>query len=213
MKISSKGDYALRTILTLAMKCEEKKPVRLPEIAGDNKIPVKFLEQIMIQLKGAGFVTSRRGRHGGYLLAKAPEKITLGEVIRLIDGSIAPVACVSKSDYNSCVLEPKCVLMRVFFDIRQRIGDVIDNISFKDLCDMVNNKEQEFSHKALDDSLDPPSVVTCSKQGFFLLPNMHPTSRKSNHQPLPSRSLEQDLPQIAKTLEGDQRPGPHAGLG
>jgi len=128
MKISSKGDYALRTILALAMKIEEKKPVRLPEIAEENNIPVKFLEQIMIQLKGAGFVTSRRGRHGGYLLAREPGNISLGEVIRLIDGAVAPVGCVSSSDYNECSLETRCVFKKVFHDIHLRIGEIIDNM-------------------------------------------------------------------------------------
>jgi len=155
MKISSKGDYALRTLLTLALKIDEKKPIRLPEIAELNSIPVKFLEQIMIQLKGAGFVTSRRGRHGGYLLARDPARITLGEVIRLIDGAIAPVACVSASDYNACSLEPKCVLKKVFQDVRERIGEIIDNISFQDLCEMIegNGQAVETAH------VEPPPVL------------------------------------------------------
>ena len=148
MKISSKGDYALRTILALALRVEDKSPVRLPEIAKDNNIPVKFLEQIMIQLKGAGFVTSRRGRHGGYLLAREPGRISLGEVIRLIDGPVAPVGCLSSSDYNACTQESQCVLKKVFHDIHARIGEIIDNITFRDLCDMVpgngqQGKEQE----------------------------------------------------------------------
>lgn len=139
MKISSKGDYALRAILTLALRNGEKKPVRLPEIAEQNKIPIKFLEQIMIQLKGAGFVTSRRGRHGGYLLARSPSEITLGEVIRLIDGSISPVACVSDCDYISCALEQGCVLRPVFDDIRRRIGEVVDRTTFGDLCERARD--------------------------------------------------------------------------
>jgi Rrf2 family protein len=149
MKISSKGDYALRTILTLALKIDENRPVRLPEIAELNNIPVKFLEQIMIQLKSAGLVTSRRGRHGGYLLAKTPENISLGEVIRLIDGAVAPVGCVSSSDYNACTLETQCVLKKVFQIVRTRIGEIIDNITFGDLCDMVNNN----GHKSCNDDV------------------------------------------------------------
>ncbi|MFH2001941.1 MAG: Rrf2 family transcriptional regulator [Planctomycetota bacterium] len=144
MKISSKGDYALRTILTLSLKIDDKKPVRLPEIAEQNSIPVKFLEQIMIQLKGAGLVSSRRGRHGGYLLAKDPSTITLGHVIRLIDGSVAPMGCVSTSDYNACSLEPKCVLKKVFSDVNARIADIIDRITFSDLCKQVlENRDKE----------------------------------------------------------------------
>jgi Rrf2 family cysteine metabolism transcriptional repressor len=140
MKISSKGDYALRAILTLALRNGEKKPVRLPEIAEINHIPIKFLEQIMIQLKGAGFVSSRRGRHGGYLLAKAPGEITMGEVIRLIDGSIAPVGCVSECDYITCVLEADCVIRGVFSDVRKRIGEIVDRTTFGNLCDRTKQK-------------------------------------------------------------------------
>ncbi len=145
MKISSKGDYALRAILTLALRNEEKKPVRLPEIAEQNHIPIKFLEQIMIQLKGAGFVTSRRGRHGGYLLAKKPKEITLGEVIRLIDGSIAPVACVSECNYIACAFEPRCVLRTVFSEIRSQIGEIVDHTTFAHLCERAVRNEQALN--------------------------------------------------------------------
>lgn len=145
MKISSKGDYALRALLTLALRNEDKKPVRLPEIAEQNRIPIKFLEQIMIQLKGAGFVTSRRGRHGGYLLARPPSDITMGDVIRLIDGSIAPVGCVSGCDYISCVLEADCVLRTVFRDVRNNIRNIIDGITFANLCDMTHSRRQMLS--------------------------------------------------------------------
>lgn len=148
MKISSKGDYALRTLLTLSLKNGNKEPVRLPEIARENKIPVKFLEQIMIQLKGAGFVISRRGRHGGYILAKPPREITLGEVIRLIDGSIAPVGCVSEGDYISCTLEPNCVFHKVFGEVRARIEEVVDQITFEKLCEMTRANEKESSKNA-----------------------------------------------------------------
>lgn len=143
MKISSKGDYALRAILTLALRNGEKKPVRLPEIAEQNRIPIKFLEQIMIQLKGAGLVTSRRGRHGGYLLARSPTEITLGEVIRLIDGSIAPVGCVSDCDHIACTLESECVLRSVFDEVRRRIGDLVDHTTFADLCKRMRRDGRE----------------------------------------------------------------------
>ncbi|MHC4944197.1 MAG: RrF2 family transcriptional regulator [Planctomycetota bacterium] len=164
MKISSKGDYALRTILTLALKVDENRPVRLPEIAEQNSIPVKFLEQIMIQLKSAGLVTSRRGRHGGYLLARTPEKITLGEVIRLIDGAVAPVGCVSSSDYNACTLETQCVLKQVFDIVRTRIGEIIDNITFGDLCDMVNNNGQKPSTDNLIHLLKSTPTILAQSQ-------------------------------------------------
>jgi Rrf2 family protein len=153
MKISSKGDYALRTLLTLAQLMEEKRPVRLPEIADRNGIPVKFLEQIMIQLRGAGLVVSRRGRYGGYQLAKDPEKITLGEVIRLIDGTVAPVGCVGRTEINGCSLRETCVLKDIFHEIHLRIGEIIDNTTFRDLCDRAkrngNGRKSDLAKDAM----------------------------------------------------------------
>jgi len=78
-------------------------------------------------------VKSRRGRHGGYLLAKKPDEITIGNVIRLIDGSIAPMGCVSGNDYISCLLDPHCVIRQVFMDVRERICEIVDNTTFMDL--------------------------------------------------------------------------------
>jgi len=109
MRITYKGDYALKTILDLALHYGNT-PVTIHDLAKQEDIPIKFLEQILLDLKRGGFVESRRGKIGGYLLAKAPSQIKLGEIIRFIDGPIEPVACVHHnyegcSDINKCIFK------------------------------------------------------------------------------------------------------------
>ncbi|MFN3817313.1 RrF2 family transcriptional regulator, partial [Brevundimonas sp.] len=99
--ISQKAKYALRALVSLA-RAGRGESRMIGEIAQEQAIPKKFLEQILLELKRAGFVSSRRGRMGGYELVKAPEEIMYGEVLRLIDGPIAPLPCLSKIAYKKC---------------------------------------------------------------------------------------------------------------
>ena len=101
MSVSSKCYYALRAIYALAEHASTE-PLKIAEIAEREQIPIRFLEVILGQLKGGGFVRSRRGAEGGYMLARPPEEITVGEVMRYVDGPIAPVDCVSQSRPKEC---------------------------------------------------------------------------------------------------------------
>ena len=131
MRITYKGDYALKTILDLSLHYKEE-PVSIPELARRADIPIKFLEQILLELKRGGFVQSRRGKVGGYFLAKAPSKIVLGQVIRFIDGQIEPVACINK-DYKGCRDISCCVFRDIWKKIARQTGNIVDNITFEDL--------------------------------------------------------------------------------
>jgi Rrf2 family protein len=103
MKLSKKGEYALRSLINLGIAVEVKRSlVQVSELADNEQIPVKFLEQIMQALKEAGLITSVRGKFGGYRLAKPAREITIGQVVRLIDGPLAPIGCVSQSAYEKC---------------------------------------------------------------------------------------------------------------
>jgi len=141
MKISYKGDYAIKALLFLAIKYEEgrQKYSRLAEISKTQDIPIKFLEQIMLILKNAGYVKSHRGKNGGFYISKKPAEIKLGEIIRLIDGSVSPIACVSKSNYKYCDFEDKfsypCVLKSIWKDVADATRKIVDNITFKDLAE------------------------------------------------------------------------------
>lgn len=125
MKLSRKSDYALRALFTLVAYYGGE-PLSIREIAERNDIPKRFLEQIMIELRQQGWVESIPGRDGGFLLAKSPEKITMGEVVRYFDGILAPISCVSTSHYEPCSQEPVCRFRRVMLDVRNYVSRLMD---------------------------------------------------------------------------------------
>ena len=133
MKISYKSDYALKAVLDLALCYEGREPVSIHDTAKRIDAPVKFLEQIFSGLKTHGIIESRRGSSGGYLLAKPPEKITVGEIIRLIEGPTEPISCV-KQDYTGCNEMYTCVFRNIWKDIHQATSRVIDRVNFRDLA-------------------------------------------------------------------------------
>lgn len=138
--LSSRAKYATRAILDLAQH-EEGQPVQAGDIAQRQQIPVKFLEQILLFLKRAGFVNSRKGPGGGYFLAKPPTEITLGAVVRAIDGPIAPISCVSVSGYMQCGCpEPEtCGLRLAWKEARDALATVLDNTTFAQIREHHEN--------------------------------------------------------------------------
>jgi Rrf2 family protein len=132
MKITYKGDYALKTILDLTFHYE-RKAVRIEEIAQRQDIPKKFLEQILLKLKQGGFVASKRGPGGGYYLTRDPKDISLGEVIRFIEGPIAPIGCVSETTKTNCEFENRCGFNPIFREIRDAISQIVDHYNFEDI--------------------------------------------------------------------------------
>lgn len=134
MKISFKGDYALKIILDLALHYD-RDIIPIKDISRRQDIPERFLEQIVTVLKGGGYVKTVRGPRGGISLAKRPREIRLGEIIRLMDGPTAPIACVSKTGYAPCAFEPRCALRGVFAEVREKTNEIVDNITFEDLAD------------------------------------------------------------------------------
>ena len=137
--ISQKAKYALRALVALA-KAEPGAPLFISEIAEKQRIPKKFLEQILLDLKHHGIVTSRRGKAGGYLLLRPADTITFGEVLRIIDGPIAPLPCLSKRAYrrcDDCLSEGACEVRRVFARVATATREVLDNTSIADAVDAV----------------------------------------------------------------------------
>ena len=125
MHVSKKTDYALRALFTL-VEHYRGTPIPIRELARRNDVPKRFLEQIMLALKAQGWVDSVAGIRGGYVLAKSPAKITMGEVVRHFDGILAPIDCVSVSGYKRCSQEPVCRFRRVFLDTRNYVAGVMD---------------------------------------------------------------------------------------
>lgn len=133
--ITRKAKYALRALVYLATQ-ERKGPVLIAELAREEKIPKKFLERILLEMKTRGFLRSQKGKGGGYTLAKRADKISVGEVIRLMDGPIAPVSCVSQTAYapcSECHEEATCSIRLVMKDVRDAIAGIIDSTSLADL--------------------------------------------------------------------------------
>ncbi|WCK56209.1 Rrf2 family transcriptional regulator [Aneurinibacillus sp. Ricciae_BoGa-3] len=131
MKISSKGEYALRALIVLGQNRQHV--VSIGEIAERTAVPVNYLEQILLQLKNHGFVKSKRGVYGGYTLSVPPENIFIGEVVRKLEGPLAPMGCVSVSSYEPCLLENGCKLKPLWSLIRDTIACVLDSITLDDV--------------------------------------------------------------------------------
>lgn len=141
MKISTKGRYALRLMLDLAMS-EEGHVVRIKDIAARQDISDKYLEQIISILNKAGYVRSTRGPQGGYTLKKKPEDYTVGMILRLTEGSLAPVACVEE-DALVCEREEACATVELWKRLNQAISDVVDHMTLADLVEIQKAKQQE----------------------------------------------------------------------
>ena len=131
MRLSKRGEYGLRAMILLA-DVQTNSPtgmVQIKEISAREGMPAKFLEQILLALKNAGLVHSKMGVGGGYYLARAPEEITLGQIVRTLDGPLAPIKCVSQMAYEPCRCpdEEMCGLRMVMGDVRNAISDILDN--------------------------------------------------------------------------------------
>lgn len=142
MKISTKGRYALRMMCEIAQS-DMGAAVPLKEIAQKQNISLKYLEQIVILLSRAGYVKSVRGAQGGYRLANPPEFYTVGMILRLTEGSLAPVACLD-DEVNQCPRVNECGTLFVWEDLYKAICDVVDNITIADIISRSKNGADEY---------------------------------------------------------------------
>jgi Rrf2 family protein len=133
VRVSMKTDYALRALFTLVDHAGGA-PIPVRELARRNDVPKKFLEQIMLAMKEQGWVDSMAGLRGGYVLAKSPERITMGEVVRYFDGVLAPISCVSVAGYRRCSQEPVCKFRRVFLNVRNYIAGLMDQVTLAEVA-------------------------------------------------------------------------------
>jgi len=116
--------------------------VRVAELAKAEDLPVKFLEQVMQQLREAGFVESVRGKHGGYRLAKLASQIPIGQIVRLVDGPLAPIGCVSQTAYEPCNCpdQDHCGLRMLMLDVRNAIAAILDRYTLADVVEVTTRK-------------------------------------------------------------------------
>jgi Rrf2 family protein len=143
MRLSKRGEYGLRAMINLADTADGGKPyplVQIKDISERENIPVKFLEQILLALKNAGLLQSKMGFGGGYYLARPAAEINLGQIVRVLDGPLAPIRCVSQMAYEPCDCpdEQTCGLRMVMGDVRNAIAAILDNTSLADVVARMN---------------------------------------------------------------------------
>jgi Rrf2 family protein len=139
MRLSKRGEYGLRAMIDIATWEKHTRVVQIKNIAERENIPAKYLEQILLTLKNAGLLQSRMGAGGGYHLAKPPEEVTLGHIVRVLDGPLAPIRCVSQMAYEPCGCpdEKTCGLRMAMLDVRNAITNVLDNTSLANIIGRV----------------------------------------------------------------------------
>jgi Rrf2 family cysteine metabolism transcriptional repressor len=142
LNISTKGRYGLRAILDMALH-QEKDPISLSSIADRQGLSEGYLEQLMIPLKRAGLIRSIRGAQGGYLLVKSPGEIKVGDVIRALEGPIAPVACVSEDYPEDCYRAEFCATRKVWSKVRDAVAEVLDSFTLEDLVQESYHQRQK----------------------------------------------------------------------
>src|SRR4029079_18368927 len=135
MKVSTRGEYGVRAMVALAKHSTEN-PVSIGIISKESAVPYAYLEQLIVPLRRAGLVSSKRGAHGGYVLSRAPDQIKVGEVSRAMEGPVAPMECVSENfEEQTCPLIPGCQTRPVWLKVRDSIVDAIDFITLADLIE------------------------------------------------------------------------------
>ena len=142
MKISTKGRYALRLMLDIAAH-DQDKPVRILEIAQRQEISEKYLEQIVSTLTKAGYLTSIRGPKGGYRLSRTPDQYTVGMILRLTEGSLAPVSCLEQEE-NTCERSEQCVTLLLWKQSDDAVKGVVDHVTLEDMLGWGHQMQMEY---------------------------------------------------------------------
>jgi Rrf2 family protein len=138
--LTKKGKYGLKALVHLS-KMPPGQLAFVGDIAAQNNIPKKFLDAILGELRNAGFVQSRKGKEGGYRLAKLPSEIKIGHVVRVLDGPLAPISCASRSQYQRCedCDEATCQVRHMMLEVRHAVAELLDNRSLAAMRDAAND--------------------------------------------------------------------------
>ncbi len=147
MKISAKDEYACSAVLELALNFEGEGPVRVQDIATRQGIPIKFLVQIMQILKRVDIVRSRRGTEGGYVLARQPNQITVGDVIHAISGPFVQLSCLESGNFkDNCERETTCHFKPIWADVDRAIASVLNYVTFEDLVRRARDNPRQLMY-------------------------------------------------------------------
>jgi Rrf2 family protein len=143
MTLTKKGEYGLRAMIILGIaKVLGRQVVPAAELADSNRLPLKFIERILFELREAGYIQTTRGKAGGYAICKPLDKIQMGELVRLIDGRLAPIACASETEYERCTCpdEEHCGLRMLMIDVRNAIANILDRYTLNDVVEVTLRK-------------------------------------------------------------------------
>lgn len=146
MRLTKRGEYALRTLIRLGTAQKRGvEVVSVSTLADEEKLPYKFLENILAELRQAGFVESKRGKMGGVMLALPMKTIKMGDIVRLIDGKLAPIGCASETEYEkcSCPDEIHCGLRMLMIDVRNAIANILDRYTLEHVVEVTMRKEEQ----------------------------------------------------------------------
>jgi Rrf2 family protein len=125
----------------LALRYEQG-PIQIEDIAKRQHLPARYLEQILLSLKRAGFLESKRGVSGGYYLAKHPREITIGAIIRVMEGPVIPIFCVGNGPREICIEESRCCLRDIWAEVRDAVSKIVDHTTLEDLCRRITTKQE-----------------------------------------------------------------------
>jgi Rrf2 family protein len=143
--ISKKTKYALKALIYLAREYD-KGPILISDLARDERIPKKFLELILLSLRNNGILQSKKGKGGGYYLGKSPKSVSMGQVIRILEGPLAPVPCVSETAYatcDECESEELCGIRMVMKDVRDAMAKILDSTTLADVLEKIGHAKQK----------------------------------------------------------------------
>ena len=146
MRLTKRGEYALRTLIRLGIaERQEEGVISVSTLAEQEHLPFKFLEAILFELRTAGYVESLRGKYGGTRLAKPMKSIKMGEIVRLIDGKLAPIGCASETEYEKCTCpdETHCGLRMLMIDVRNAIANILDRYTLENVVEVTLRKQQQ----------------------------------------------------------------------
>jgi Rrf2 family protein len=164
MKIGKRAEYGLRAVINLGIAGElDRARVTASDLAACDNLPLKFVEQIMGDLRAAGYVDTKRGRFGGYFIAKPLNEISIGELVRFLDGPLAPISCASQTAYQpcSCADEAHCGLRMIMIDVRNAISRILDRYTLADVVGVTLRKirRNNASHFFMQDTTAPAEAT------------------------------------------------------
>jgi Rrf2 family protein len=179
MKLSRRGEYALRAMIDLTMaQALDRDLVPLTALAEAQHIPATFLEQILVDLRQTGYLVSTRGKYGGYSLSKPADQILIGDLVRHIDGPLAPIGCASVTAYQrcSCPDEEHCGLRLLMLDVRNAISNILDRFTLKHLAEVTLQRLKR-------DGLLPPVVELIQQLHSNRRPKVSPVATPPPQEP------------------------------